>query len=86
MQDEVKVTTTEERGGWIQGGSEYQAKLGNEGGPQHSLAKLSMCIMYRWFKIWGVSITSEQKMRKEALQIVGDGYKAENVPFTLLSH
>ena len=39
MQDEVKVTTTEERGGWIQGGSEYQAKLGNEGGPQHSLGK-----------------------------------------------
>ena len=41
-----------------------------------------MCIMYRWFKTWGVSIASEQKMRKEALQIVGDGYEAENVPFT----
>ena len=41
-----------------------------------------MYTMYRWFKTWGVSIASKQKMRKGALQIVGDGYEAENVPFS----
>ena len=51
----------------------------SNGTPIHQCA----CIMYRWFKTWGVSIASEQKMHKEALQVVGDGYEAENVLFSL---
>lgn len=38
--------------------------------------------MYRWFKTWGVSIASERMMRIEAKELVGDGFDAENVPFS----
>lgn len=32
--------------------------------------------------MWGVSIASEGKMRKEASRLVGDNIDAESVPFT----
>ena len=39
-------------------------------------------LIHRWFKTWGVSIASERKMRDEAKDLIGDGFDAENVPFS----
>ena len=37
---------------------------------------------YRWFKVWGVSIASERKMRERAKDLVGDHLLAEKAPFS----
>ena len=37
---------------------------------------------FRWFKVWGVSIASERKMRVRAKELVGDHLVAEKAPFS----
>ena len=38
--------------------------------------------MYRWMKMWGISIAPEGRMRKEAEDLIGDDVCAEKVPFS----